>query len=91
MFNFSSEFGIRAIDFVQLCAGFLLTMLCFFAVRNMKRLNMFLLLLFTVQCAFLIGFREGLPVKLFAALLLLSTLIIEFAISRKRILTSTEH
>ena len=91
MFNFSSEFGIRAIDFVQLCAGFILTMLCFFAARDKKHLNMFLLLLFTVQCGFLIVFHEGLLVKLFAALLLLSTLIIEFAMPKKRNLTSPNH
>lgn len=86
MSNVFSEIGIGVLDFVQISAGFLLTMLFLFGIKNKKYfwLNYLLLLILTLQCLLLILFGDGLPVKLFAALMLTTTLIIEVVINRRR-------
>ena len=89
MDQFFLQSGIRPIDFIQISAVFLLTMLCFFGARDKKYLNRMLLLVFVLVCTFSILFHEGLAVKLFAALMLISTLIIEVVVSKKRNLNTT--
>ena len=89
MDKFFLQSGIRAIDFITISTGFLLTMLCFFAARDKKYLNRMLLLVFVLQCMFSILFHEGLAVKLFAALMLVSTLIVEVVVSKKRSLNAS--
>jgi hypothetical protein len=84
MDQLSLEIGIRATDFIQISAGFLLTMLCFFGAKNKRFLNNSLLLLFVLQCVFFILFHEGVRVKLFAFLMLLSTLTVEVLVAKKR-------
>ncbi len=78
------ETGIRAVDFLQVSALFLLTMLCFFGAKQKKILNKMLLLVFAIQCVFIILFHDGLRVKLFAGAMLLSTLTVEFLVAKKR-------
>lgn len=86
MDNILSEIGISTLDFIQISAGFLLTMLVFFGVRRRKHLwlSHFTLAIFVIQCLFIIRFRDGLPVKLFAALMLASALIVEAVVKRSR-------
>ena len=81
--------GIRAIDFIEISTVFLLTMLCFFGAKDHRYLNKMLLLVFVLLCTFSILFHEGLAVKLFAALMLVSTLIVEVVVSKKRNLNTT--
>jgi hypothetical protein len=85
MSNVFSETGISALDFIQVSALFLLTMLFFFGLRNKKHfwLHTFSLLLLVLQCVLLILFRAGLTIKIFAALMLLTTLIVE-TVTKKR-------
>lgn len=87
MDSFFSELGIPASDFIQLSTGFLLTMLVFFGVKDKKYqwLKYFLLVLFSLQCLFIIVFHDGLRVKLFATLMLMSALIVGVVINMKRI------
>ncbi len=61
-------------------------MLVFFGVKDKKYswLNYFLLITFSVQCLFFVLFHDGLNVKLFAALMLISTLALEVVVGRKR-------
>ena len=89
MDKFFLQSGIRVIDFVQISTGFLLTMLCFFAAKDKRYLNKVLLMIFVLLCSFSILFHEGLAVKLFAALMLVSTLIVEVVVSKKRNLNAT--
>ncbi len=84
MHRLFSEIGIRAIDFIQISSGFLLTILCFFGAKHKKYLNRFLLLVFALQCAFLIVFGVGLRVKFFVALVLLATIIVEAVVTKIR-------
>ena len=92
MDSFFSEIGISAVDFVQISATFILTMLIFFGVKHKKYrwLNYFLLLTFALQSIFFILFHDGLNVKLFAALMLMSTLIVEVVVTRRRKLEAAE-
>jgi uncharacterized membrane protein YhfC len=85
MNTFFSEFGIRAMDFVQISSGFLLTMLVFFSVKERKHfwLNYSLLITSGLQCIFFILFHDG-NVRLFAALMLMSTLVVEGIITRRK-------
>lgn len=81
-----SEVGISALDFIQISTGFLLTMLFFFGLRAKRhvRLNYFILTVFALQGLIIIFFRGGLTVKLFAALMLTTTLIVEGVAGRRR-------
>lgn len=90
MDSFFSEIGIPALDFVQISATFLLTMLVFFGVKNRKHvwLTYFLIVIFALQSVFVIAFRDGLRVKLFAALMLMSALFIIAVLNGKRVVRS---
>ena len=87
MDSFFSEIGIPASDFIQLSTGFLLTMLVFFGVKDQKYLwlKYFLLVVFALQCLFIIVFHDGLRVKLFASFMLMSALLVGAMIKMKRI------
>jgi hypothetical protein len=80
-----SEIGIPALDFIQISAVFLLTMLNFFALRDKKHrwVKYGSLLVFILQCIFIILFRDGLTVKFFAALMLISVLIVQAILTRR--------
>lgn len=86
MTNVFAELGLDAWDFLQISVSFLLTMLIFFGVKDKKYgwLNTLCLLTLGLQCGLLVIFRTRLPVKLFAVLLLMTTLIVELAINRRK-------
>jgi hypothetical protein len=79
------ELGIQPMDFIQISASYVLTMLVFFGLRERKHLwlHCFLLATFALQCIFMILFHAGLNVKLFAGLMLLSAVTIVSVSSRK--------
>lgn len=81
-----SGIGIQPLDFIQISTTFLLVMVVFFGVNGKKHfwLNRSLLLVFALQCILIGVFHDGLRVKLFAALMLISTLTVEGVVSRKR-------
>jgi len=86
MYNGFSEIGINVWDFIQISAVFILTMLLFFGIRNKKYfwLHTFSLLLLVLQCMLVILFRDGLSIKIFAGLMLMTTLIVEAVVNRQR-------
>ncbi len=86
MDSFFPEIGTCTLDVVQISTGFILTMLIFFGVKDKRHfwLNYFLLLTFAVQCVFIALFHDGLTVKLFAALMLISTLTVEVVVTTRR-------
>ena len=81
-----SGIGISALDFTGISAIFILTMLLFFGIKNKKYswLHTLSLLILVLQCALIILFRDGLTTKLFAALMLMTTFIVEVVISRRK-------
>jgi hypothetical protein len=85
MNNFFSGLEGPAFDFIQISAGFLLTMLVFFESKNKKTLwlNYLLLTVFVFQCLLVAVFHDGLTIKMFAVLMLISVLGIEFFTIRK--------
>ena len=90
--QFFSEIGISALDVVEISASFVLTMLIFFGIKDKKYrwLNYSSLGTFVLLCILFILFRNGLNVKLFAALMLMSTLIVEAVVTRRRKLEARE-
>lgn len=93
MDSFSSEVGISAFDFIYHSAFYLATMLNFFALKEKRHrwLQHGSLLIFALQCLIFILFREGLNVKLFAGLMLISALVIQAIVTRRRKLEAREH
>jgi hypothetical protein len=85
MNSFFSEIGIPALDFVEISVLFLLTMLVFFGLKDKKAfwINYLLLATFALQCIFVVVFHDGLRVKAFAFLMLISVMVIE-TFTRKR-------
>jgi len=92
MDSFFSDIGIRAVDFVQISTGYILTMAVFFGVKDKKHawLNYFLIVTFGLQCIFFVLRGPGLNVKFFAALMLMSTLGVEAIVTRRRKLEGRE-
>lgn len=92
MDSFFSEIGIPAIDFVQISAVYILTMLIFFGLRDKKHrwLNYSMLVTFILQCILVILSHKGLRVKLFAALMLMTALIVQLTVTRRRKLEARE-
>ena len=87
MDSFFSEIGISAVDFVYIGAVFVTTMAAFFGLRKKHVWLSYLMTgIFILICLSLILFRQGLNVRLFAALMLLSVLTVEVAVTwiRKR-------
>ncbi|HEX8137718.1 MAG TPA: hypothetical protein VF544_09020 [Pyrinomonadaceae bacterium] len=93
MDSFFSEVGISAFDFIYLSAFYLATMLNFFALKERKHrwLKYGSLVVFVLQSLFFILFHNGLNVKLFAGLMLMSALIIQGIVARRRRLEAREH
>jgi hypothetical protein len=86
MHTLFSEVGIRPWDFLQLSTFFLLTMVIFFGIKEKRYLwlNYLMLVIFGLQSLFFILFHEGLQIKLFAAVMLMSALTIEVISIRRR-------
>jgi hypothetical protein len=85
MENLFSDIGIRPLDFIQIAATFLLTMLWFFGVKGERRFwPNFILVVFTLQCLIFILFGEGLQIKFFAGLMLISTFVVRALVGMRR-------
>ena len=85
--------GIPLLDFMQIAAGFILTMVVFFSLKKVgwhHWLHYLLLGTFVLQCMIMIVFRPALEVRLFASLMLLTTLIVEVVVGRRRKLTTAK-
>ena len=82
---------IAPLDFIGVSTLFLLTMIIFLGVRNRKYLwlNYLLLVVFFLQWVIIVAFREQLATKLFATLMLATTIIVELVIKRRRGLSGT--
>jgi uncharacterized membrane protein YozB (DUF420 family) len=82
-----SEIGEPFWNYIQISTTFILTMLAFFAVKNRKYLWLrpFMLVMFTIECLFTVVFHEGLRLKLFAVLMLTSTMIVAITQRGKRV------
>lgn len=93
MDNFFSKVGISAFDFIYLSAFYLAAMLNFFALKEQKHrwLARGLLVIFALQCLIVILFRDGLNLKLFAGLMLISAFIVQAVVTRRRNLEAGEH
>ena len=80
-----SDIGIRAVDFVYISAVFILTMALFFGVSKKHIwLSYVLTVTFAVICITTILSGPGLNVRLFAALMLISTVVVEVVVSWKK-------
>ena len=80
-----SFFGIDAIDFIYVWAVFGTTMAAFFGLRQKHVwLSYFMTAIFILICLTLILFRQGLSVRLFGALMLVTLVVIEVAVTRMR-------
>jgi hypothetical protein len=88
-----SKVGISAFDFIYLSVFYLAAMFNFFALKEKKHrwLRTGSLVVFALQCLILILFRDGLNLKLFAGLMLMSALIIQGIVARRRRLEAGEH
>ena len=81
-----SDIEIHALDFIGISAAFVLTMVVFFGIkkRSHKWLTYFLTATFVLQCIFMMVFRDGITVRLFATLMLISIVIVEVVVTRRR-------
>ncbi|HEX6046254.1 MAG TPA: hypothetical protein VFZ22_17305 [Pyrinomonadaceae bacterium] len=87
MDSFFSEIGISAVDFVYIWAVFVTTMAAFFGLKKKHVwLSHAMTVIFILNCLVIIWFREGLNVRLFAALMIVSVITVEIAVTliRKR-------
>jgi hypothetical protein len=77
-------FSNLGLDVVQISAGFLLVTALVLGDKTGRRfLTNFMHTVFALQCVLVIVFRDGAWPKLFAALMLLATLIIRVVHSRR--------
>jgi hypothetical protein len=83
---------IAPLDFIEVSTLFLLAMIIFLGVKNRKYLwlNYLLLVVFFLQWVIIVTFREQLTTKLFATLMLATTIIVELVIKRRRGLSGTD-
>jgi hypothetical protein len=87
MDSFFSEIGIPAVDFVYIWAAFVTTMAAFFGVKKKYIwLSYFMTGTFILICLTTIVFRREVNLRLFAALMLVSVVTVEVAVTwiRKR-------
>jgi hypothetical protein len=85
MDRFFSDIGIRAVDFVYISVVFILTMAVFFGVSKKHIwLSYVLTVTFAIICVTNILAGPGLNVRLFAALMLISTAVVEVVVSWKK-------
>ena len=81
------EIGTPVLDFIGISATFVL-MLVFFGVKNKKHAwaHYLVLISFVGQCLIIIIFHEGLYIKAYAVLMLISVILIEgFTRSRRKL------
>jgi len=77
-----TKVGIDPLDFVQIAVGFLLVMILVFGEKGGRRvLTNFMHVVFALQALLIIAFRPGMTPKLFAGLMLLSTLIVRLVLA----------
>lgn len=82
MDSFFSEIGVPAVDFIYIWAVFVTTMAAFFGLKKKHVWLSYLMTgIFILICLSLIVFRQGLNVRLFAALMLLSVVTVEVAVT----------
>ena len=79
--DFFPEIGIPAVDFVNIWALFVMTMASFFGLKNNRWLSHLFTGILILNCLILIVFRKGLNVRLFGALMFLSVLTVEVAVT----------
>ena len=80
-----SFFGIDAVDFIYVWAVFGTTMAAFFGLRQKHGwLSYFMTAIFILICLTLVLFRQGLSVRLFGGLMLVSVVVIEVVVTRMR-------
>ena len=80
-----SFFGIDAVDFIYVWAVFGTTMAAFFGLTQKHVwLTYFMTAIFILICLTLVLFRQGLSVRLFGALMLVSVVVIEVVVTRMR-------
>lgn len=94
MDNFFSELRISAVDFVYIWAVFVTTMAAFFGLKKKYAwLSHVMTAIFILICLSLILFRQGLNVRLFAALMIASVITVEVAVTviRKRSASKYSH
>lgn len=85
MDSFFSDIGIRAVDFVYISVVFILTMAAFFGVpKKHVWLSYVLTVTFAIICITTILSGPGLNVRLFAALMLISTAVVEIVVTWKK-------
>lgn len=86
MDNFFAEIGIAPLDFIHISASFLMTMLILLAkeIRKHRWLSYLMLPTFVAQCLLVIGTRETLQAKIFATLMLTTTLIVATVVWRRK-------
>ena len=76
--------GITPLDFLQIAAGFLLVLALVLSDATRRHfLANFMHGVFALQCLLIIIFREGVTPKLFAGLMLFSTVIIRLVLARR--------
>lgn len=90
MDSFFSEVGISALDFVHISVVFFVTMLSIFGIRDKKWLHNLFLVIFFLLCMLIIAFHDGLPVKIFATLMLTTALASKIIMSKRRKLEAEE-
>ena len=81
------------IDFIWISASFILTMLLFFGLPGKKYrwLRYSNLFVFSSQCMLIILFHKDLRERIFGALMLMSTLIVQVTVTNRRKLQAGEH
>jgi len=87
MDSFFSEIGIPAVDFVYIWAVFVTTMAAFFGLKKKHLwISYFMTGTFILICLTTMIFRQVLNLRLFAALMLISVVTVEVAVTwiRKR-------
>ena len=85
MDSFFSGIGISAVDFVDISSIFLLTMIAFFGLKEKHRWLKYLLTATSILIYLSIMiFRSGINLRLYAALTLISTLVIQGVVSWRK-------
>lgn len=92
MDNLFAEIGITPLDFVTISAFFLMTMLILLAkeIRKHRWLSYLMVPIFVALCLLIIGTRDTLETKIFATLMLTTTLIVATVEWRRRRLEGAE-
>jgi uncharacterized membrane protein len=86
MNNVLSEIGSPVLDFIGIGAAFILTVAVFFGVKDKKYTWLHYLLLASVvgECLIVAIFHDGLGIRAFAVIILISVILFKLFISRRR-------